>query len=76
MSKLLQKQGWNILHGDESLIPIENGKGGVINFDIVVPTEKGAIYACKFMHMTEIVASSTKSRVRLNIDMAQCLLGH
>jgi hypothetical protein len=36
--------------GDESLIRIENRKGDVIDFDIVVPTEKGAIYACKFVH--------------------------
>jgi len=40
MSKLLHKQGWKITCGDESLIRIENGKGRVINFDIVVPTEK------------------------------------
>ena len=42
MSRLLHKQGWKIVHGDETLIRIENGKGDVIDFDIVVPTEKGA----------------------------------
>jgi len=41
MSRLLHKQGWKIVRGDESLIRIENGKGEVINFNIVVPTEKG-----------------------------------
>ena len=41
MSKLLHKQGWKITHGGESLIRIKNEKGGVIDFDIVVPTERG-----------------------------------
>ena len=45
MSRLLHKQGWRIVRGNESLICIENGKGEVIDFDIVVPTKKGAIYA-------------------------------
>ena len=31
MSRLLHKQCWKITCGDESLIGIENGKGGVIN---------------------------------------------
>jgi hypothetical protein len=41
MSRLLHKQGWKIVCGDESLIHIENRKGEVIDFDIVMPTEKG-----------------------------------
>ena len=41
MSRLLHKQGWKIVRGNDSLIRIENGKGEVINFNIVVPTEKG-----------------------------------
>ena len=45
MSKLLHMQKWKIVHGHESLIRIENGKGDAIDFDIVMPTEKGAIYA-------------------------------
>ena len=49
MSKLIHKQGWKIVRGDDTLIRIENGKGGTIDFDIVVCTEKGAIYACKFV---------------------------
>ena len=40
--------------GDESLIWIKNGKGGVIDFDIVVPTEKGAIHAYKFICISEL----------------------
>ncbi len=35
MSKLLHKQGCKIIHGDETLISIENRKGGAIDFDIV-----------------------------------------
>ncbi len=76
MSKLLHKQGWKIVRGDESLIGIENGKGGAINFDIVVPTEKGAIYACKFARTMEVATASADTMVRLNINMAHCLLGH
>ena len=40
MSKLMYKQGWKNTLGDESLIRIENRKGGIIDFDVVVPTEK------------------------------------
>ena len=76
MSKLLHKQGWKIVRGDESLIRIENGKGGTIDFDIVVPTEKGAIYACKFTRTLELATASADTPVRLNINMAHCLLGH
>ena len=49
MSRLLHAQGWRIMHGYDSLNRIENKKGGVIEFDIVVPTSKGAMYACKFV---------------------------
>ena len=62
--------------GDESLIWIKNGKGGVIDFDIVVPTEKGAIYVCKFIRTSEIAASSTECGIKTNINIAHCLLGH
>jgi hypothetical protein len=73
MSKLLHKQGWKIMHGNETLIHIENRKGGAINFDIVVPTEKGAIYACKFACTIEVATASMNNVVRLNINMAHCL---
>ena len=76
MSKLLHKQGWKIVHGNETLIRIENGKGGAINFDIVVPIEKGAIFACKFACTVELATASADTPVRLNINMAHCLLGH
>ncbi len=52
-----------------SLIRIENGKGEVINFNVVVPTAKGAIYACEFVLETEVVTAC-------NDTTAHCLLGH
>ena len=75
MSRLLHTQGWKITHGDKSLIQIENGKGRVINFDIVVPTAKGAVYACKFVQGVEIASACTATGVCININMAHCLLG-
>ena len=53
-SRLLHKQGQKITDGDELLISIENRKGGVISFDIVVSTDKGVVYACKFVCLTEV----------------------
>jgi hypothetical protein len=76
MSRLLHKQGWKIMRGDETLICIENGKGDVIDFDIVVPTEKGAIHASRFVHTLEVARTSTDNVVRLNINIVHCLLGH
>ena len=76
MSRLLHKQGWKIVCGDDTLIRIENGKGGTIDFDIVVPTEKGALYACKFVRSVEMAGASIGKAMRLNINMAHCLLGH
>jgi hypothetical protein len=76
MSRLLHKQGWKIVRDDESLIRIENGQGEVIDFDIVVPTEKGAIYACKFVRTVEVATASAESTMRIGIDIAHCLLGH
>ena len=32
MSRLLHKQGWKIVRGDDTLIRIENGQGGTIRF--------------------------------------------
>ena len=76
MSKLIHKQGWKIVNGNKTLIRIENGMGGMIDFDIVVPTEKGAIYACKFSRCVEVAAGSVTMPMRLNINRAHCLLGH
>ncbi len=76
MSRLLHTQGWKITHGDKSLIRIENGKGGVINFDIVVPTAKGAVYVSKFVQGVEIALACTATCTRMKINMAHCLLSH
>jgi len=76
MSKLIHKQGWKIVRGDKALIRIEHGKDGTIDFDIVVPTEKGAIYTCRFARCVEVTAGSVTKPMRLNINMAHCLLGH
>ena len=76
MSKLLHKQDWTITHVNKSWICIENGIERVIKFDIVVPTEKGAIHACKFMCTAEITTSSTECGTRFSINRAHCLLGH
>lgn len=48
LSRLLHCQGWIISHRNDKMIHIENGKGGDIQLDIVVPTAKGAIYVCRF----------------------------
>jgi hypothetical protein len=42
----------NITCDEDSLILIENGNGGVIDFDIVVSRKKEAIYTCKFIFTT------------------------
>ena len=76
MSKLIHKQGWKIMRGNKTLIHIKNGMGGTIDFDIVVPTEKGAIYACKFVRCVEVAAGSVIKPIRLNINMTHHLLGH
>ena len=52
MSRQLHMQGWKITHGDESLIGVENRKGKVLNFNILVPMEKWTVYACKFVCLT------------------------
>ena len=70
MSKLLHKQGWKIVRGDKTLIWIESKKGDTINFDIVVPTENGAIYTCKFARTIEVAAVHTSTLVKFNINIA------
>ena len=76
MSRLLHKQGWKISCDDKSFICIENRNGGVINFDIGVPTEKGPIYACKFVCSTEVAMVSTKVGMKANVDTTNCQLAH
>jgi hypothetical protein len=76
MSRLLYKQGWKISCDDKSLIRIENRKGGVINFDIVVSTEKGPIDACKFVCSAEVAMVSTKVGMKANVNTINCQLAY
>ena len=46
--RLIHKQGWKVTKGDETGIKVVHEGRSMIIFDIVIPTEKGAIYACRF----------------------------
>ena len=48
----------------------------MIKFDIVIPTAKGAIIACRFIRDSNINATSTETGVRMGIEKAHRLLGH
>ena len=41
MSRLLHKQGWKIVHGNESLIHIEHGKGMSLMLTLLCLQKKG-----------------------------------
>ena len=58
------------------VILIENRKGEVINFDIIVPTEKGAVYICKFVGEMELASVSTGLGKWVIVNNAHCLLRH
>ena len=68
-------QGWKISSGNASGIQIQKGEN-VIKFDIVIPTAKGAIIACRFIRDSDINATSTETGVRMGIEKAHRLLGH
>ena len=53
-----------------------NGRGGNIVFDIVIPTENGAIFAVRFVQDSEVHAASTDTGTRMNITNIYGLLGH
>jgi hypothetical protein len=76
MSRLLHKHGFKIMHGDQTMIHIENRKGGMIEFDIVVPAEKGIVYACRFMRSMEIATASAMIGKKVSINTSHYLLGH
>jgi hypothetical protein len=78
MPRLLLEQSWKIMCGDKSLICIENGKGrgGVINFDIIVSTEKGTVHACKFVQETELASVNMGAGTWVSVNIAHCLLRH
>ena len=68
--------GWSIVKGDATGITVKNGKGGVIEFDIVILTARGAIFACRFIRDADINAASTEAGTRMNVQKAHGLLGH
>ncbi len=37
---------WRFTSGNAASVILTNGNGGVINFDIVIPKARGAIFAC------------------------------
>ena len=48
LTRLLMN-GWSITRGDNTRITIESESVKVINFDIVILTVHGAIFACRFI---------------------------
>ena len=67
--------GWTVTSGDANGITIRKGEN-VINFDIVIPTSRGAIFACRFLRDSDILAASTESGVCMSVQKAHGLLGH
>ena len=65
LTRLLM-QGWSIAEGNADRIILESITGDSITFDIIVKTAKG------------VIAASTESGVRMNINQAHSLLvlGH
>ena len=45
--------GWTVTSGDANGITIRKGEN-VINFDIVIPRPRGAIFACRFLRDSDI----------------------
>ena len=75
MPRLLHRQGWKIVCDNDSLVHIENGNEMSLILTLSCPKKKGH-YACKFVHTMEIATASTENMVKLNTNMAHCLLGH
>ena len=48
LTRLLMR-GWSIETGDETGIYISDGDGNKVAFDIVIPTTRGAVFACRFI---------------------------
>lgn len=68
--------GWFITNGDSSGISIANASGDVINFDIVIKTRRGALFAARFLCQPEVHGANTDQGVSMNINKAHALLGH
>ena len=64
---MLQKGGWKIAKGDHMGIVIEHPDGGEINFDVVIETPKGEIYACQFILIAEVAMVNTEVCATMNV---------
>ena len=67
---------WSITSGNAACIILTNGSGGVINFDIMIPTARGSIFACQFICDADVCAACTDVGTKMNIQKAHELLGH
>lgn len=76
LTRMLRKGGWKIVKGDHMGIVIEHPNGGDINFDVVIETPKGAIYACRFIRTAEVATVNTEAGTTMNVHKAHGLLGH
>jgi hypothetical protein len=68
-------QGWSIVEGNANRIILQSSTGEQINFDIVVKTAKGAIFATRFIRDIEVTGVSTESSTKMSINRAHSLLG-
>jgi hypothetical protein len=68
--------GWSITFGSAACIILTNGSGGVINFDIVIHTACGAIFACLFVQDADVCVACNDVDTKMNIHKAHGLLGH
>ena len=78
LTRLLTR-GWRITRGDDTGIYVEKG-ANKIDFDIVIRTPRGAIFACRFIREeAELTAGSVEKESRekkVNIKKAHELMGH
>ena len=78
LTRLLTR-GWKVMRGNDAGIYIKK-EGNRINFDIVIRTQRGAVFACRFIHEeAELSAGSIEKGPRvkkMNIKKAHELMGH
>ena len=67
---------WSIPPGNAAGIILTNGSGWVINFEIVLPMARGAIFTCRFVHDADVCAACTDIGTKTNIQKVHELLGH
>jgi hypothetical protein len=60
--------GWTMTGNSEGM-SITNRVGGVINFDIVVKTRHGAVFAAWFVRNAEINVASTDKGISMSIRL-------